>query len=286
MCVRQHGDAPEVTLHGRLDLTFAYVAEHVHYILLELLKNSMRCVRGVVVLLLAWCRPAVHSTHPPIKNKKTAPRWSSTARTRCRPSGSSSRTGRTTRTSSSRFIRAFCIHTYIERDHRPSILSDDPFHHHQHQPPQVSDEGGGIPRSHIMRIWSYLFTTADPAIQQVRPSLPPTPSNPPSPLTNTTHTTIHHNTPQGLRGLEPPGLGLRHRLAARRARVRPPHQPRVRPLLWRGPLHHVDGGLRHGRVRAPEPPRHPRRAAAVAGRGPCRRGGGGGGSAREKVISR
>jgi hypothetical protein len=44
MCVRQHGDAPEVTLHGRLDLTFAYVAEHVHYILLELLKNSMRCV--------------------------------------------------------------------------------------------------------------------------------------------------------------------------------------------------------------------------------------------------
>jgi hypothetical protein len=35
MCTRQHGDAPEVTLHGRLDLTFAYVSEHVHYILLE-----------------------------------------------------------------------------------------------------------------------------------------------------------------------------------------------------------------------------------------------------------
>lgn len=32
---------------------------------------------------------------------------------------------------------------------------------------KVSDEGGGIPRSHISRIWSYLFTTADPAIQQV-----------------------------------------------------------------------------------------------------------------------
>ena len=42
MCTRQHGDAPDVTLHGRLDLTFAYVEEHVHYILLELLKNSMR----------------------------------------------------------------------------------------------------------------------------------------------------------------------------------------------------------------------------------------------------
>lgn len=49
MCVRQHGDAPEVTLHGRLDLTFAYVAEHVHYILLELLKNSMRCVVWVCI---------------------------------------------------------------------------------------------------------------------------------------------------------------------------------------------------------------------------------------------
>ena len=32
---------------------------------------------------------------------------------------------------------------------------------------KVSDEGGGIARSHIMRIWSYLFTTADPEIQRV-----------------------------------------------------------------------------------------------------------------------
>lgn len=29
---------------------------------------------------------------------------------------------------------------------------------------KVSDEGGGIRRSNIQRIWSYLFTTADPAI--------------------------------------------------------------------------------------------------------------------------
>ena len=35
MCERQHGDAPKVTLHGRLDLTFAYVPTHLHYILLE-----------------------------------------------------------------------------------------------------------------------------------------------------------------------------------------------------------------------------------------------------------
>ena len=31
---------------------------------------------------------------------------------------------------------------------------------------KISDEGGGIPRSNMKRIWSYLFTTADPAIQE------------------------------------------------------------------------------------------------------------------------
>ena len=29
---------------------------------------------------------------------------------------------------------------------------------------KVSDEGGGIRRSHMPRIWSYLYTTADPSI--------------------------------------------------------------------------------------------------------------------------
>ena len=31
---------------------------------------------------------------------------------------------------------------------------------------KVSDEGGGIPRSNLKKIWSYLFTTADPSIQE------------------------------------------------------------------------------------------------------------------------
>jgi pyruvate dehydrogenase kinase 2/3/4 len=42
ICTRTHGDAPEVTIHGRTDLTFPYITSHLHYILLELLKNSMR----------------------------------------------------------------------------------------------------------------------------------------------------------------------------------------------------------------------------------------------------
>jgi pyruvate dehydrogenase kinase 2/3/4 len=31
---------------------------------------------------------------------------------------------------------------------------------------KVSDEGGGIPRSNTKKIWSYLFTTADPSVQE------------------------------------------------------------------------------------------------------------------------
>jgi hypothetical protein len=42
MCTRTHGDAPEVTIHGRTDLYFPYVPSHISYILLELLKNCMR----------------------------------------------------------------------------------------------------------------------------------------------------------------------------------------------------------------------------------------------------
>ena len=36
---------------------------------------------------------------------------------------------------------------------------------------KVSDEGGGIPRSNMKRIWSYLFTTADPKVQEGMVSL-------------------------------------------------------------------------------------------------------------------
>ena len=42
MCRRQHGDAPDVVIVGRTDLTFPYVPSHLNYVLVELLKNSMR----------------------------------------------------------------------------------------------------------------------------------------------------------------------------------------------------------------------------------------------------
>lgn len=36
MCKRTHGDAPEVTIHGRTDLHFPYAPSHISYMLLEL----------------------------------------------------------------------------------------------------------------------------------------------------------------------------------------------------------------------------------------------------------
>lgn len=42
ICQRVHGDAPEVIILGVTNLTFPYIESHLEYILVELLKNSMR----------------------------------------------------------------------------------------------------------------------------------------------------------------------------------------------------------------------------------------------------
>jgi len=103
MCTRKYGDAPEVIITGQLNLSFPYVPTHLHYIMLELLKNSMRAT-------IDW--HGVDSDYPPIK----------------------------------------------------VIIADGA--ENEDVVIKVSDEGGGIPRSNMKKIWSYLFTTADPAIQE------------------------------------------------------------------------------------------------------------------------
>mmetsp|Transcript_14686 Transcript_14686/g.22643 ORF Transcript_14686/g.22643 Transcript_14686/m.22643 type:complete len:424 (-) Transcript_14686:1212-2483(-) len=103
MCVRKYGDAPEVMITGKLEQTFPYVPTHLHYIMLELLKNSMRATvdwHGIDAM-----------NFPPIKV------------------------------------------VIADGDDNEDVVI------------KVSDEGGGIPRSNMKKIWSYLFTTADPAIQ-------------------------------------------------------------------------------------------------------------------------
>jgi pyruvate dehydrogenase kinase 2/3/4 len=103
MCARKYGDAPDVIINGRLDLTFPYIPTHLHYILLELLKNAMRATVE---------KHGVYAHLPPIT----------------------------------------------------VIIADAP--ENEDIVIKVSDEGGGIPRSQIDKIWSYLFTTADPQIQE------------------------------------------------------------------------------------------------------------------------
>jgi pyruvate dehydrogenase kinase 2/3/4 len=103
MCTRKYGDAPDVIMSGRLDLTFPYVPTHLHYVMLELLKNSMRAT-------VEW--HGVDAEYPPIKV------------------------------------------VIADGDENEDVVI------------KVSDEGGGISRSNMKKIWSYLFTTADPGIQE------------------------------------------------------------------------------------------------------------------------
>lgn len=103
MCERQYGEAPDVEIQGCLHLTFPYIPSHLHYILLELLKNAMRATME---------KHAEVDRYPPV--------------------------------------------TVIIAD---GTENEDVVI-------KVADEGGGICRSQVDKIWSYLYTTADPAIQE------------------------------------------------------------------------------------------------------------------------
>ncbi|KAJ1505171.1 hypothetical protein HMI54_006202 [Coelomomyces lativittatus] len=89
--------APQVQLHCPPDLHFMYVPSHLHHMLFELLKNSLRAV--------VESRP--HSDKFPV------------------------------------------IKVVVSEGKEDIAI-------------KVSDEGGGIPRSGIPLIWTYLYTTAQP----------------------------------------------------------------------------------------------------------------------------
>lgn len=110
MCAKKYGDAPNVLIKGRLDLTFAYIPTHLHYILLELLKNAMRAT----------------VEHHGIYEPKSWPP--------------------------------------IEVVIADGATNED-------IAIKISDEGGGISRSNMKKIWSYLFTTADTSVQAALMSL-------------------------------------------------------------------------------------------------------------------
>jgi len=149
-----------VTIHGRTDLHFPYVPSHLSYMLLELLKNSMRATIET------------HGTDnmPPIKiviadgeaNEDVSDsiihcysivwccRYCHVSCCVCFSEGGLASFHKTPCSSVKVILMLIA----------PIFMS--------HFPPKVvikvSDEGGGISRSNMERIWSYLYTTADPRV--------------------------------------------------------------------------------------------------------------------------
>ena len=99
LCLLHYTVAPEVGVFGKVDLAFTYVPSHLHHMLFELIKNSMRAV------------VEFHGADSP--NLPT-------------------------------------IRVVVAEGHEDLTI-------------KISDEGGGIPRSGISRIWTYLYTTGDPS---------------------------------------------------------------------------------------------------------------------------
>ncbi|GJP42806.1 hypothetical protein CLOM_g2332 [Closterium sp. NIES-68] len=95
-CMRTYGSAPGVEIYGDPDFTFAYVPTHLHQMVFELCKNSLRAVQERFA--------DADTDSPPI-----------------------------------RLVVADGIEDVTIK---------------------ISDEGGGIPRSGLPRIWTYLYTTA------------------------------------------------------------------------------------------------------------------------------
>lgn len=95
-CMRTYGSAPEVHVYGDPSFTFAYVPTHLHQMVFELVKNSLRAVEERFT--------DSDQDSPPIR--------------------------------------------VVVADGLEDVTI------------KISDEGGGIPRSGISRIWTYLYSTA------------------------------------------------------------------------------------------------------------------------------
>ncbi|KAI8474219.1 MAG: mitochondrial branched-chain alpha-ketoacid dehydrogenase kinase-domain-containing protein [Monoraphidium minutum] len=101
ICLREYGMAPDVSIYGDPSFAFAYVPSHLHHMVFELVKNSLRAVQDRF--------DDGEEEPPPI-----------------------------------RLVVA-------EGGEDVTI--------------KVSDEGGGIRRSGLPRIWSYLYSTAKSPVQ-------------------------------------------------------------------------------------------------------------------------
>ncbi|BBN06903.1 pyruvate dehydrogenase kinase 2/3/4 [Marchantia polymorpha subsp. ruderalis] len=111
-CMRTYGSAPEVHVYGDPNFSFAYVPTHLHQMLFELVKNSLRAVQERFM-------DADHEC-PPIR--------------------------------------------VVVADGLEDVTI------------KISDEGGGIPRSGLPKIWTYLYSTAKSPLADEGRQLQETPS--------------------------------------------------------------------------------------------------------------
>ncbi|CAK9160881.1 unnamed protein product [Ilex paraguariensis] len=104
ICLREYGSAPDINIYGDPDFTFPYVPAHLHLMVFELVKNSLRAVQEQFMDL--------DKIAPPVR--------------------------------------------IIVADGLEDVTI------------KVSDEGGGIPRSGLPKIFTYLYSTAqNPLDEQV-----------------------------------------------------------------------------------------------------------------------
>lgn len=96
ICMREYGNAPDVTVYGDPAFTFPYVPSHLHHMAFELVKNSLRAVQDRY--------DDDDEDAPPIR--------------------------------------------VVVAEGGEDVTV------------KVSDEGGGIPRSGLAKIWTYLYSTA------------------------------------------------------------------------------------------------------------------------------
>ncbi|KAH7666553.1 [Pyruvate dehydrogenase (acetyl-transferring)] kinase protein [Dioscorea alata] len=102
ICLREYGSTPEINIYGDPDFTFPYVPLHLHLMVFELVKNSLRAVQEHFA--------DSDKDVPPVK--------------------------------------------IIVADGAEDVAI------------KISDEGGGIPRSGLPKIFTYLYSTAkDPPIE-------------------------------------------------------------------------------------------------------------------------
>lgn len=114
ICMREKGDAPQVVVYGDPTFTFPYVPSHLHHMVFELVKNSLRAVYD----------------------------------------------------------------KYEDSDHEPPPIRVVVAEGEEDITIKCSDEGGGIPRSGLPKIWTYLYTTAKSPLEEMDNDDPETTDGP------------------------------------------------------------------------------------------------------------